>query len=96
MSKIKEVLRHLFPKGTRIRGGKDISHCTDWPPDLFAATATLIRASECYSSQKFTAPNLRARTNKWFFSEKYVEDVQRLGEKWSENGFPPMSVERHW
>ena len=93
---MKDVIRRLFPKGTRIEKGRSVQDCPHWPPDLFAVSATLVRLSECYSSQKFTAPLSGHRTNLWFFSERYVKRIERLGETWSRTGVPPRLAENYW
>jgi len=77
----RRVIERLFPSGTN-PGGSDDQHAWDivpyWPPDAFAAAATLVSLSGCYSQPRYAgggAPGL--------FTADQIREVMALGRTWS-------------
>jgi len=91
--KIQEVLKRLFPKGTRPRSnGKDFLSAPVWPADLFCAVATLVDMSGCHTF----ATDLMAKKSE---HTKYLKKVRRISTspQWvPENETVPADLQSDW
>lgn len=96
MPKVEQVIRRLFPEGTR-GSSKSIRWFPIWPPDLFAATATLANLSGCYCGPRYTR---FSRNSSDFFDDRrtMIDDVAG---SWR-NGFrtdaskPKAQIQEMW
>lgn len=84
MLRVMDVIKRLFPEGTRPQRGQQWKDPPFWPPDVFAIAATLTSLSGCYSRPPFTshcAPFC-------VFDKTHLENVRRNGRTWSDGKFP--------
>jgi hypothetical protein len=88
---ILEILKSILPAGCNNQdtGWDSVPR---WPPDLFAAVASITERSGLYSDRAFTS--------KWDASfvckPKYCGEVQTLGQNWRQSGIPPNEVQAYW
>ena len=75
MSRVKDVVKELLSFGEDNFGSK-WSDCPNWPPDLFAIAATLLKKSGCYANCPSGKEN----------REAYKKEVKTLGERWAKSG----------
>ena len=69
MATVLDVVKRILPNGTT--GQNDWSVAPTWPPDLFAAVATIANMSGCYSEAPFTA----GLTGDGYFSRAFRTEV---------------------
>jgi hypothetical protein len=87
---LRDIIKIVLPHGTL--GSNRWDKVCEWPPDLFAAVATITERSGLYSLQTFTA----------FWSEdfalvkEWIENVRSVGSKWADTGSPPKYVRTLW
>jgi hypothetical protein len=85
------MIKTVLPDSTRPDSTGWDTVC-DWPPDLFAAVATITEVSGLYSDPIFTSywhPEFSA-TNPW------IETTYKVGREWAERGEPPQQVQDLW
>src|SRR5271166_3459706 len=70
---VRDVIRIVLPDGTL--GSKRWDKVCEWPPDLFAAVATITEHSALYSQQTFTASWSNGFTPK----DEWIKDVRDVG-----------------
>jgi hypothetical protein len=88
---ILEILKSILPAGCN---NQDTGWDTvpRWPPDLFAAVASITERSGLYSDRAFTS--------EWDASfvcnPPYRLEVETLGQNWRQSGIPPNEVQAYW
>jgi len=87
MPKVKEVIKNLLQYGEEAYGTEWVE-CPNWPPDLFAVAATLLKSSGCYANSPSGTDD----------REKYKTEICNLGKLWRESGEIPRRSEilTHW
>ena len=70
-----QLIARLFPAGTRLLG-RGRALCPDWPPDLFAAAASVVSQSACYARPRYFQHDA-------FFSDDYRKRVARIARQWT-------------
>src|SRR5262249_22139095 len=88
---ILDIIKAVLPDGT-IRDTTDWDQVCDWPPDLFAAVATITERSGLYSERIFTAywDKEQSKLTKW------IKQIRKAGEEWSRQATPPQLVQELW
>jgi hypothetical protein len=87
---ILDIIKSVLPDGTR-RAGSWAPVC-DWPPDLFAAVATITERSGLYAEKTFMA----YWSKDFSLSKKWIERTCAIGRKWALSSSPPRAVETLW
>lgn len=85
------LVSRLFPNGTNGRGRRN--SIPQWPPDLFAFAATVAEQYGIYAQLPFTCGWL---DGSYRFKDKYLEEIDRLCQRWHALGKPPLEVVRAW
>lgn len=89
MPTIRDIIKRLFPKGSRNDDKWDLPPV--WPPDLFAVAATIVQQSGCYASPDCSG------TTEGLFHKQYREKVEKAGKLWmNESGDPPEPIPGWW
>jgi hypothetical protein len=82
MPRVTEVIERLFPHGTNPgglgRGQSNRQVFPIWPPDAFAAAATLVNLSGCYSR-----PSYAGGIVPLFFKDDLVRKICQVGRTWA-------------
>jgi hypothetical protein len=85
-----DVIKVVLPDGTN--GTRRWHDVCAWPPDLFAAVASITERSGLYSQEIFTSY--------WFdgftLKKEWMELVRKVGSEWAETGSPPVHVRQLW
>jgi hypothetical protein len=91
MTTILETVKGVLPDGCN---SQDIGwdRVPNWPPDLFAAVASITERSGLYSDRAFTSH----WDGCFVCGDPYLDDVTTLGENWGESGSPPKKVQEYW
>lgn len=85
------LIKTILPDGTaRARSWDGIC---DWPPDLFAAVATITERSGLYAEPSFTA---YWKKRQFALSPTWIRKTRALGKDWAESGTPPEAVAQLW
>jgi hypothetical protein len=85
------LIKTILPDGTtRARSWDGIC---DWPPDLFAAVATITERSGLYAEPIFTA---YWKKRQFALSPTWIRKTRALGKDWAESGTPPEAVAQLW
>jgi hypothetical protein len=80
------LIKTILPDGTtRARSWDGIC---DWPPDLFAAVATITERSCLYAEPIFTA---YWKKRQFALSPTWIRKIRALGKDWAESGTPARS-----
>jgi hypothetical protein len=85
-----DVIKIVLPEGTD--GSGEWGEVCQWPPDLFAAVASITERSGLYSQQTFTA----YWAGGFECTPSWIEDVRKLGREWKQSGATPSRVEGMW
>ncbi len=85
--KIIDIIRSVMPQGTVSRDRLDWALCPLWPPDLFAAVATIVERSGCYTLASMLGHGARA---------DYLDEVDETAKAWCNPFSPPPSLEQLW
>jgi hypothetical protein len=85
-----DTIKSVLPDGTR--QPKKWDTVCKWPPDLFAAVATITERSGLYSEKAFMAYWVEG----FCLSNKWIEETRALGQEWAASINPPRQVERLW
>jgi len=86
-----DIIKSVLPDGTTLKSKRWDTVC-EWPPDLFAAVATITEWSGLYSEQTFMAywaPDF-VLTGQW------VSEIIEAGKEWARVGTPPKAVQGMW
>lgn len=92
MATVLQIVQRLFPEGTRADLPNDWKQHPLWPPDLFAACATLATLSGCYAQPRFTA----SQAPRFVFDDDYRDRVVTAGKTWSHTGTAPKALQSLW
>jgi hypothetical protein len=84
------IIKTILPDGTT-RPGQWTRVC-DWPPDLFAAVATITERSGLYAEASFMA----YWTRHFALSAKTIARTRKIGRQWAETASPPKVVATLW
>jgi hypothetical protein len=84
------IIKTILPDGTT-RPGHWTTVC-DWPPDLFAAVATITERSGLYAEASFMA----YWTDTFVLSPKSIAGTRKTGKEWAESASPPKAVGTLW
>jgi hypothetical protein len=88
---IRDILESVLPDGPN--GDRtDWQRVSAWPPDLFAAVATITERSGLYSEPVFMsywAPGF-SPTGEW------IGEVRKIGREWARESEPPQAVQDLW
>jgi hypothetical protein len=87
---ILDIIKIVLPDGTL--GSKGWDEVCDWPPDLFAAVATITERSGLYSQQTFTA----YWSDRFVLGSRWKKHICALGSRWAKTGVPPQHVRTLW
>lgn len=88
------VIERILPQGTRLGLGKPSWYRPPvWPPDIFAAVASLAYASSCYSEPGLALSRNANESNRKAERAKAAKDV---GAKWARSSTPPTKVAALW
>lgn len=90
-STLLEIIKSVLPDGTA-PGSLDWATVCEWPPDLFAAMATLAERSGLYSETPFTAYWIGG----FALNEAWIAEVDDVGRQWAQAGKPPALVQALW
>jgi hypothetical protein len=85
-----DIIKIVLPDGTL--GSNRWNKVCEWPPDLFAAVATITERSGLYSQQTFTA----YWSDGFALKEQWIKDVRKVGRRWAKKGSPPIRVRTLW
>jgi hypothetical protein len=85
-----DVLKIVLPDGTN--GGKRWREVCAWPPDLFAAVASITERSGLYSQEIFTSYWIDG----FALKDEWMKLVRRVGSEWATTGSPPAHVGKLW
>jgi hypothetical protein len=89
---ILDIIKTVLPDGT-IRDTTGWDQVCDWPPDLFAAVATITERSGLYSERIFTAYWDKAEFQ---LTKEWIEKIRKAGEEWASQATPPKLVQELW
>ena len=84
------IIKSVLPDGTR--GPEDWNSVCEWPPDLFAAVATITERSGLYSEFSFMA----YWKDDFPLRAPWIEDTRQLGQEWAKSLSPPEKVGEYW
>jgi len=87
---VMDIIKFVLPNGTL--GAGEWDNVCEWPPDLFAAVASITERSGLYSQQTFTA----YWSDGFALTEEWIEDVRGNGREWADKGTPPKRVGALW
>jgi hypothetical protein len=90
-SSVLNIIKSILPDGTK-RPGSWTTVC-DWPPDMFAALATLTESSGLYAEPSFTAYWAKGR---YALSSGWIRKTRKLGREWAVSVSPPREVAKLW
>ena len=91
MTTILETIKTILPDGCNNQDtGWD--SVPSWPPDLFAAVATITERSGLYSDRAFTSE----WDASFVCSPVHRLGVQSAGQNWRRSGKPPNEVQAYW
>lgn len=93
MPRLIDVMKRLFPDGTRPGEEPSVEECPDWPPDVFALAATVADLSGLYAQPWFTAGWDK---DACLFLHSDAEEAMKLGRLWATSGVPPEQVVQLW
>jgi hypothetical protein len=85
-----DIIKIVLPDGSV--GPNRWNKVCEWPPDLFAAVATITERSGLYSQQAFTA----YWSDGFALTDQWIEDVRDAGREWADTGLPPNRVRTLW
>jgi hypothetical protein len=85
-----DIIKIVLPDGTF--GSKRWNKVCEWPPDLFAAAATITERSGLYSQQTFTA----YWSDGFALTDEWIKDVRDVGRDWADTGTAPNRVRTLW
>src|SRR5262245_24105969 len=88
---VMDVISTVLPEGTTA-GKKSWTNPPAWPPDLFAAVATITERSGLYSEPIFMA----YWAANFVLSQTWIDEVRQIGKQWAETGEPPRAVREMW
>lgn len=89
-SSVLGIIKSVLPDGTR--QPNDWTSVCEWPPDLFAAVATVTERSGLYSEFSFMA----YWKDDFPLGADWIKDTRELGQEWAESGSPPEAVGEIW
>lgn len=91
MQTVLDVIKMVLPDGSNAyaTGWDDVC---EWPPDLFAAAATIAERSGLYSDRFFTAH----WADDFVCTADYLREVQEAGVAWRPANKPPPAVVELW
>jgi hypothetical protein len=84
------IIKAVLPDGTT-RSNHWTTVC-DWPPDLFAAVATITERSGLNAEAAFMSP----WTTKFELSKKWIANARAIGREWAVSASPPKAVAELW
>ncbi|MGY8681840.1 hypothetical protein Q2941_29250 [Bradyrhizobium sp. UFLA05-153] len=87
---VRDVIKIVLPDGSR--GGRRWDLVCEWPPDLFAAVASITERSGLYSQQMFTS----CWDTEFECKDAWIAYVRRIGQKWADTDSPPKEVQVLW
>jgi hypothetical protein len=90
MPQVEEVIRGLFPGGTNAAKRPNWSSVPQWPPDSFAAAATLVSLSGCYSSPRYNG----GIEGKRYFTGEYLKEISSIAKGWAGSHEYGNAIER--
>ena|SRR5258706_9664946 len=85
-----DIIKSVLPDGTVDSTGWNA--ICEWPPDLFAAVATITEHSGLYSDRIFTA----YWADNFELTADWIAKVRKIGNKWAVKGTPPREASGLW
>jgi hypothetical protein len=85
-----DIIKIVLPDGTL--GSRRWDTVCEWPPDLFAAVASITERSGLYSQQAFTA----YWSNGFVLTDDWIKEVRDAGREWADTGSAPNRVRTLW
>ncbi|AKF04359.1 hypothetical protein [Sandaracinus amylolyticus] len=100
MPTVGDLLRYVLPVGT-VPGSASTSlaSCPVWPPDAFAAAATLVERSACYTRDRYSGRGLpRGSGARWspYFGLEYLARTDAAGARWRSEMRVPDEAQKAW
>jgi hypothetical protein len=86
-----DIIKSVLPDGTVLDATGWDAVC-EWPPDLFAAVATITERSGLYSERTF----MSYWAADFMLTTQWIADVRDAGKEWARLGTPPAAVQGLW
>jgi len=86
-----DVIKIVLPDGSNGTANNWREVCA-WPPDLFAAVASITERSGLYSQEIFTS----YWSDGFTLKDKWIKGVLAVGAEWAMTGSPPLHVRQLW
>lgn len=100
MPSVGDLVRYVLPGGT-VPGSEtpSFAQCPVWPPDAFAAAATVVERSACYTRDRYSGRGApRESRARWspYFGLEYLERTAEAGARWRLEMKVPEAAQRAW
>src|SRR3712207_5825264 len=92
MTRLREDVRWLLPKGSNPGSSDEFGESPNWLPDAFAVAATLAERCDCYAALQFST----SFAESYVFNDSYHNKVRQLATEWREAGKAPSGVQAYW